>query len=169
MKNSNEILSPRRLERLRMQGYINYSDKELSSSAFGIRFAYRACVAVLITAIALQSTVLFSIMTGIALFGILLPNHPFDYVYNVALSGIMKRPKLRPRSKQLKFACTIATIWLAAVVYLMTVGYVNTALILAGVLVVVAILPSTIDLCVPSIVYQMIFGAKEKDSEFCYK
>lgn len=155
-----EILSEKRLNRLRTQGYTNQSDYELSDMAFGIRFAYRLCVGVVITAMLTQSLVLFSGMFVLACLGILLPNHPFDYIYNYTLSKWMDKPQLPARAKQLKFACTIATLWLASVVYFLSVGFTTTAMVLAGMLAFVAALPSTIDYCIPSVIYNALFSKK---------
>ena len=133
--------------------------------AFGIRFAYRSCVTILVVAIASQSTALFSAMLCIAFLGVVLPNHPFDYVYNYFLSSRMNKPRLPARSKQLKFACTIATSWLAGVVYLMSSGSTTAGLVMAGILVGIAALPSTIDFCVPSAIYNALFQRKEKQAQ----
>lgn len=165
MKTEKHILSSVRLARLRAQGYSNEDHLKLSEMAFGIRFAYRMCVAVLLVAIATKSIALFSFMLCIAFLGVVLPNHPFDYIYNYLLSKRMNRPSLVARSKQLKFACTIATISLVTVVYLMSTHNITAALIIACVLAGVAALPSTIDLCVPSLIYNMFFNKKEKQTQ----
>ncbi len=162
MKTGNKKLSEIRLKRLRAQGYMCQSDEELSEMAFGIRFAYRTCVSIIVVAMLTQSLTLFTIMLCIAFLGVILPNHPFDYVYNFALAKRMKKPKLPPRCIQLKFACTIATLWLASTVYFLFIGHTVTAMILAGSLAITASLPSTIDYCVPSVIYNALFQRKAK-------
>ena len=160
------ILSATRLNRLRAQGYTSESAQQLSNMAFGIRFAYRTCVVIVVTAMVTQSIALFSAMLTIAFFGVILPKHPFDYVYNYTLSKMMNKPQLSTRANQLKFACTIATLWLVAVVYLMAIGLNKEATILAGLLAITASLPSTIDICVPSVIYNAvarIMPAKAKE------
>ena len=157
-------LTQTRLNRLRAQGYTCESRRQLDRMAFGIRFPYRLCVAVLIAAIATKSVILFAVMLLIAFMGVVLPNHPFDYIYNYGISGLMNKPKVPPRANQLKFACSIATTWLAAVLYFMISGAVTTALIMAGILVAIASLPSTIDLCVPSLIYNILFKVRTKPS-----
>lgn len=162
MKTEIHILSSVRLARLRAQGYSNEDHLKLSEMAFGIRFAYRMCVAVLIIAIATKSIALFSFMLCIAFLGVVLPNHPFDYIYNYLLSKRTNRPSLPARSNQLKFACIIATVSLVTVVYLMSTHNMTAALIIACALAGVAVLPSTIDLCVPSLIYNRLFTKKGK-------
>jgi hypothetical protein len=162
METEKTILSFARLARLRAQGYSNESDLRLSELAFGIRFTYRVCVAVLIVAMATQSIALFSFMLCIAFLGVVLPNHPFDYIYNYVLSKPMHRPYLPPRSNQLKFACMVATLWLACTIYFMRTGNITAGLTMAAMLAGIAMLPSVIDLCIPSIIYNALFTRENK-------
>lgn len=162
MNMEKNTLSPIRLSRLRAQGFTCENERTLREMAFGIRFAYRACVLLLIVAIASKSIVLFSAMLGFAFLGIVLPNHPFDYVFNYALRRWLKAPLVPARSRQLKFACIIATVFLGAVVSLLYFGMVTQGLITAGILAAFALLPSTIDLCIPSLLYNAIFQKSGK-------
>lgn len=157
MNNTNSKLSATRISRIREQGYFNYSDGEIIDLAWGNRFAYILCTSILIFAIGTANITLLTIMTIIAFGGFALPNHPFDYIYNYGIRGIIKKPKLPRRSKQLKFACGTATLWLAAIIYLFSSGNTLAAYILGVVFVSIATLVSTIDLCIPSIVYNAIF------------
>lgn len=158
-------LSATRINRLRDQGYTQETDRELNELAFGIRFAYRVCTVMVIVAMTTQSLALFSFMLGTAIFGIILPNHPFDYIYNATFSKWLNKPALPARSVQLRFACTIASLWLATVVYLLYTDYTSTAMILAGLLAVVAGMASTIDLCIPSVIYKAAFLRTPSGSE----
>jgi len=160
METQEKKLSVSRLTRLRAQGYLHESDQQLSAMAFGVRFAYRACVTILIVAMITKSIAIFSFMLGIAFLGVVLPNHPFDYIYNHIFSNRMNKPKLPARSPQLKFACSIASVWLVSVIFLMWKNYTMVALIMAGVLAFVAALPSIIDLCIPSVIYNTIYRNK---------
>jgi hypothetical protein len=165
MKKKTEVLSETRLERLRKQGFAAENDLQLSKMAFGIRFAYRTCLAIITIAMITQSIVLFTFMLFVAFLGIVLPNHPFDYVYNFTLSKWLGKPEVPPRPVQLKFACSIATVWLASVVFLLDSGHVTSAMVMAGILAMVAALPSTIDYCVPSEIYVRLFLRNKKKSE----
>lgn len=162
MNKETNTLSPTRLNRLRAQGFSCENERTLREMAFGIRFAYRGCTLLLIVAIASKSIVLFSAMLGLSFLGIVLPNHPFDYVFNVILRRWLRAPRVPARSRQLKFACIIATVFLAAVVSMLHVGMVTQALITAGILAAFALLPSTIDLCIPSLIYNAIFQRSGK-------
>ena len=165
MKTTETTLSEKRINRLRAQGFTRETKNELTGMAFGIRFAYRSCIAVLTVALLTQSVALFSVMFVIAFLGIVLPNHPFDYLYNHALSTRMNRPKVPARSAQLKFACAIATTWIASVIYLMATGNTTAGTLLTINLILVAMLPATIDYCVPSAIYNALFLSKKAKSQ----
>ena len=157
-QNSNQNqLSETRINRLREQGYTSQTDAEISDLAFGNRFAYRICVTLLIFGVGFANIPLLSFMMVIAFLGLLLPNHPFDYIYNLVLSKKMKKPKLPPRSKQLKFTCTVATLWIGGTIYLFYTGLTNWGYIAGVSLIVVATLVSTVDFCIPSKIYNALF------------
>ncbi len=160
MKAENTFLSKNRLRCLRAQGYVAQTEEELHGLVFGIRFAYRACTIILISAIVMQSVALLLAMTFVGILGVVLPNHPFDYIYNYVLRGWMDKPELPARANQLKFACVISSIWLATIAGLQSAGFTNAGFIMAIILVLVAALPSTIDYCIPSAIYNVLFKVR---------
>lgn len=151
------LISASRINRLRVQGYTTQSPLELSQLAFGNRFAYRVCTTLLVVGVATASTSLLSFMMLIAALGVLLSNHPFDYIYNELLANRLNKPKLPKRSNQLKFACTVATLWIAATIYLFTTGLLTTAYVMGSILIGIAFTVSTTDFCLPSVIYNTIF------------
>lgn len=154
------LLSNTRINNLKAQGYGKYSDGEISSMAFGNRFAYIVCFSFLVIGVATANIPILIAMTIIAFFGIILPNHPFDYIYNHILRGMLDKPKLPPRSRQLKFTCILATVWLIATVYLFYAGYVVAGYVLGGLLASVSFIVSTTDFCIPSMIHNFIFKVK---------
>lgn len=153
-----KFLSQTRINRIKAQGYEGYSDLVINDLAFGNRFAYQVCVSILIIGVSLSNFTILSVMMGVAFLAVILPNHPFDYFYNYFLAKRMGKPQLPPRSKQLKFTCILATIWIGATLYLINVGMMNAAFVAGYSLVGVALLVSTTDYCIPS----MIFNATER-------
>jgi hypothetical protein len=160
MTTNHRLLSSTRINNLKAQGYRSYSDSELSALAFGNRFAYIVCGAIVAIAVAAANIPTLVAMTIVAFFGIILPYHPFDYIYNHVLRGMLNKPELPPRSKQLKFACIVATLWLIATTYLFYAGFVIAGYVLGGLLVAVAFIVSTTDFCIPSMIYNFIFKVK---------
>jgi hypothetical protein len=155
-------LSIKRLHGLRTQGYCNYSDSKLSELAFGNRFAYSACSLILLIGIGLSNIPILSTMLVISIFGVILPNHPFDYIYNNLLANLLNKPLLPPRSKQLKFACSLSAVWLAATIYLFYTGRTVAGYLVGGLQFLVALLVSTMDICIPSIIYNYLFKYEVK-------
>ena len=153
-------LSPTRIRRLKQQGYLSYTDEQLSDLAYGNRFAYRLCSAMLLVGVLTANFVLLGFMFLIAMFGFILPNHPFDYVYNYFFSERLGMAKLPPRSKQLKFTCFIATLWIGATMALFYTGYSMGGYIMGAMLFGMALIVATTDYCMPSIIYNWLFGVK---------
>jgi len=100
MKTKHQLLSATRINRMKAQGYGNYSDAEFSELAFGNKFAYIVCFAILAIGVATANIPILIAMAIVAFLGIILPYHPFDYIYNHVLRGMQNKPKLPPRSNQ---------------------------------------------------------------------
>ena len=160
MTTNHQLLSTTRINFLKAQGYCNLSDTEISELAFGNRFAYILCGSIVAAAVVTAHIPTLIAMTAVAFLGIILPYHPFDYIYNHMLRSMLNKPKLPPRSKQLKFACAIATLWLIATTYLFYAGLALEGYVLGGLLVAVAFIVSATDFCIPSMIYNFIFKVK---------
>lgn len=160
MESHSSILSARRLSFLRTQGYVKQSDRELADLAYGNRFAFRLCAVLLILGVTTASIPLLTVMMFIAFGGVILPYHPFDYIYNHGLRRRLNKPKLPPRSHQLKFACGMATLSIAGTIFLFWVGYILGAYIVGASLIGSATLVSTTDYCIPSQIYAYLFLRK---------
>jgi len=160
MTTDHQLLSATRIKFLKAQGYCDLSDDEISELAFGNRFAYIVCGSIVAVAVATAHIPTLIAMMVVAFLGVILPYHPFDYIYNHLLRGMLNKPKLPPRSKQLKFTCVIATLWLFATTYLFYSGLTNAGYVLGGLLVAVAFIVSATDFCIPSTIYNFIFRIK---------
>lgn len=153
-------LSKTRICRLKAQGYFNHSDSEISELAFGNRFAFIICSALVGLGVATAHIPILAAMALIALGGVILPYHPFDYIYNHVVSGLLNKPKLPPRSKQLKFACIIATTWLSGTIFLFYGSYALAGYIAGALVFTVAFIVSATDFCIPSTIYNFLFKVK---------
>jgi hypothetical protein len=160
MTTDHQRLPATRIKFLKAQGYSNLSDDDISELAFGNRFAYIVCGSIVAVAVATAHIPTLIAMMVVAFLGVILPYHPFDYIYNHVLRGMLNKPKLPPRSKQLKFTCVIATLWLFATTYLFYSGLTNAGYVLGGLLVAVAFIVSATDFCIPSTIYNFIFRVK---------
>jgi hypothetical protein len=158
MDNKHQLISTWRIANIRAQGYDHYSDQEISALSFGNRFAYIVCTILLLTGLITRNIPLLSAVLVIAFSGVVLPYHPFDYVYNYAIKRVLDKPLLPRRSNQLKFACLMATAFILLTLYFLLTGRVSYGYLSGCMLVSVALLVSTTDYCIPSTIYNRIFS-----------
>lgn len=160
MKSNDCTLTCISRHRLETQGYRGYTDMELQGFRFGIRFAYYVCGSLVILGLLLTNIEILAGAMIIAFVGSFPPYHPFDYLYNYGIRQLMNKPKIPPRSNQGRFACGVATVWLGGIIYCFYTGLVVPGYIAGGLLVAVAALVSTTDICIPSMVYNFWFKQK---------
>ena len=157
MMNDNFKISPWSHKLLEEQGFTGFTDTEISQHRFGIRFAYVICMTVVALGLIFKSQTILLIANGIAILGMLPPYHPLDYIYNYGVRFLVKRPKLPPRANQGRFACTIATLMLAAMNYYLYQGNITLVYIFGAGLLTSAFLVSFLDFCIPSKIYNALF------------
>jgi hypothetical protein len=157
MNDKTELISATCKRRLHVQGYQNYSDKELNDYKYGIRFAYGLCITLVALGLIFNSIPVLLFIALIALVGAFPPNHPFDYLYNHGVRQLLNKPKLPPRSNQGRFACGIAAVWLTVTIYLLYNDYLIAGNVFGALLFAVGALVTTTDICIPSIIYNAIF------------
>jgi hypothetical protein len=162
MKDTNCLISPARISRLKVQGYdTGFTDEEISQHAAGNRFAFQMCTLLFTTGIVLTNIPILLATAIIAFLTVILPNHPFDYLYNYGVRYWLNRPKLPRRARQAKFACSIASLWLGIIIYLFYNNLFAWGYALGGILFVIALLVSTIDFCIPSLIYNSLFRRRK--------
>jgi hypothetical protein len=158
MQGDSCLISAVRRYHLKEQGYYRgFSEDEISLHAVGHRLAFQVCLTIFTLGLVLTSIPILVIAGLLALFGVLLPWHPVDYLYNSVIRHWLKRPKLPPRSAQGKFACGIATVWIAVIIALFATGNFLTGYILGGIMFLIAFTVSTTDICIPSKIYNYLF------------
>ena len=150
-------ISEARKARLEAQGFTGYSRVQLNNIKWGVRLAYISCVSIVIAGLIGPSIEILAIALTFAFFGTVLPNHPFDYAYNYGVRYLIQKPMLPVRPNQSRFACALATLCLAVVIFafsrdMMVLGYV-----IGLMLVSMALLVSITDFCVPSLLYNACF------------
>jgi hypothetical protein len=142
-------LRPWMRENLSTQGY-RIADTERRRLWLGLRFPTGLCLALVVTALALQSVVMLVVLAGIGLVAGFSRRHPFDYLWNYGLRHAFDAPPLPPNPPRRRHAFKLATIWLLAVAALLGAGGDAAALALGGVLVAVCGLVTLTNFCVPS-------------------
>ena len=92
--------------------------------------------------------------------GFLTPKHPFDYVYDAALRPLLGGPSVPPSPAPRRFACQLATPWIAAIAVAFLAGAPAVAWILAVPLLLVAATVTTTNWCLPSLIYGLLHGLR---------
>jgi hypothetical protein len=158
---ANSKISPVRKQRLIIQGY-NLTDEQLNDYKTGIRFAYALCATLVITGLVLNNITILIIAAMVAFGGAFPPYHPFDYLYNYGFRFLLNKPKTPPRTAQGRFACGIASVWLTVTIFLLYNDHLIAAYILGAILVTLAVMVTTTDICIPSMVYNYFFRKEKK-------
>jgi len=144
--------------RLEAQGYVGLSDEVMAEVGPWARLATGLCMTWVVVGTVLGSATMIWALMPIAALGAILPWHPFDLIYNHGIRHLLgKRPLPRHRAPR-RFACSIATVWLAAAGYAFYSGATALGYILGGSLAVAAAFPTFTDFCIPSYFYGLMFG-----------
>ena len=101
--------------------------------------------------------VLWSLVV-IAALAALFPVHPFDLIYNWGIRHLRGTRPIPRRHAPSRFACGLGAVWLLATIWAFSAGQMVVGYLLGGSLTSVALLVSTTDICIPSMVYRFIFG-----------
>lgn len=144
---------------LTMQGYGALADGERRQLWLGIRLAPALCLLGIAVGTVLASPAVLFLMAGLAAVGgFLAPKHPFDYLYDVALRPIFGGPAIPVSPAPRRFACQLATPWIAAIAFAFLADASTVAWILAAPLIVVAATVTTTNWCLPSLIYGLVHG-----------
>ena len=142
---------------LTMQGYGSLSDSERRSLWLGLRFSPILCLTGIALGTALASPALLLAMALTAgVGGFLTAKHPFDYVYDAVLRPLLGGPSVPPSPAPRRFACQMATPWIAAIAVAFWAGAPTVAWVLAAPLLVVAAANTATNWCLPSFIYGLL-------------
>jgi hypothetical protein len=146
-------------KRLEIQGFTGMDDEMLSEVAPWLRFSPAVCAVLMGIGTALASPViLWVLVPPIAALGAIFRVHPFDLIYNYGLRYLAGRRPLPPNRAPRRFACGLAAVWLTATAWAFQAGALLIGYVLGGVLTLVALIVSTTDFCIPSLIYGVLFG-----------
>ena len=151
-------LKAKRLHRLDVQGFDNVAEERLAEVAPWLRLAFGLCATLAIVGTALASTPLLLTLAGIAFVPALSPVHPFDLTYNHGSRRMTGTPPLPKRGPPSRFACGVGALWLIVTVGAFDAGWTTVGYALGFTLASVAILVSTMDICIPSMLFRAMLG-----------
>jgi hypothetical protein len=116
----------------------------------GLRFTTALCLALVVTALALQSAALIFALVPIGAVAGFTARHPFDYIWNHAARHVVGGPPVPPNPTRRRHAFKLATVWLLAVGGLLAAGATTAGLVLGGLLVAACATVTATNLCLPS-------------------
>ncbi|HEX9832431.1 MAG TPA: DUF4395 domain-containing protein, partial [Mycobacterium sp.] len=149
-------------KRLEAQGFGALDDATLEELAPWLRWSPVLCAVFMVIGVAMMSPAVLWSLAGIAVLGALLLFHPFDLLYNYGVRYLTGTRPLPHQGPQRRFACGLATVWLAATGWAFHVGSPTVGLALGIPLILVAALVSVTHFCVPSLIYNTIFDRRER-------
>lgn len=142
---------------LTMQGYGELSDRERRSFWLGLRFSPALCLLGIALGTVLASPALLLVMAGTALVGgFIAPKHPFDYLYDLTLRPLLGGPSIPASPPPRRFACQLATPWIAAIGVAFLADTPTVAWVLAVPLLIAAAVVATTNWCLPSFIYGLL-------------
>ena len=146
--------------RLETQGFLGLDDTALTEVGPWLRFTPAVCTVLMGLGTALPAPGLLWALVPVAALGALFRVHPFDLAYNYGLRHITGTRSLPPNGPPRRFACGMATVWLAATAWAFSSGSLVAGYALGGALTGVAALVSLTDICVPSIIFRALFARR---------
>lgn len=149
-------------KRLEAQGFCDLDEVTLSELAPWLRWSPAICTLAMVVGVVLKSPAILWALAATALFGALLPFHPFDLLYNHGARFLTGTRPLPHQGPQRRFACAIATVWLLATGWAFYIGADLAGYALGVPLALVAALVSTTHFCIPSLIYNTLFPAPPK-------
>ncbi len=144
-------------KRLNIQGLAEVDDEVLAPVAPWLRMAFGGCAVLAASGTVLASPTILWILTPIAALAALFPVHPFDLIYNHGIRHLTKTGPLPKRRAPSRFACGVGAVWLVATALAFQSGRLMLGYVLGGALTSIALLVSTTDICIPSMIYNAVF------------
>jgi hypothetical protein len=151
--------------RLDIQGFECVEDEALAPVAAWLRLAFGLCAVMAAVGTALASPLVLLLLAPIAFLAAVFTVHPFDLLYNHGIRFLTGTGPLPRRGPPSRFACGLGAVWLVPTAWAFHAGLSVTGYVLGGLLAGVAVLVSTTDICIPSLVYRAIFGFPRRRAE----
>jgi hypothetical protein len=106
----------------------------------------------------LASPAILLLLAPLAALAAASPVHPFDLIYNDGIRRLTGTGPLPRRGVPSRFGCAMGALFLLVTAWAFAAGHVVAGYALGGMLTFVALLVSTTNICVPSIIYRSIFA-----------
>ena len=151
-------ISPRLQSWLELRGLACSRDPEFVKLVPWMRTKFVLSGSLVGIATAFALTPLLWAMVPIAAAGAIFTVHPFDLIYNYGLRHLTGTRPLPPNGAATRFSGGVAALWIVAIALSFQLGVTPLGYALGGSLTAVAALVSITHFCIPSFVYQFVFG-----------
>jgi hypothetical protein len=143
---------------LDIQGFDGVGDELLAQTAGWLRLAPALCAAFAAVGTGFGWAWLLWALAVLALFGAVLPFHPFDLLYNAGIRRLTGTPALPSNGGPRRFACALGAVWLVVTGALFAAGADVAGYVLGAAFVAAATLVATTHVCIPSILFRTACG-----------
>lgn len=148
-----------RSERLtRLQGWRNGDARQADASGFAQRLAPALCGLGAFAGVLTGSAVVYGLFAAGAMIGVVAANHPFETLYNRWATSHGRTP-LPPNRAAKRLGCAMGVGFLGGAAGAAALGASTLALVLGLMMAVTATFVATTGICVPSIVFTLLWGA----------
>lgn len=151
-------VSPTQRRFIEMQGFVGHDDAALAEIAPWLRLSPAICMTWTAVATAIGSAAMLYALVPFAIAGAVLNGHPFDALYNHGIRHLLGTRALPRYGAPRRFACAVASVWLIVAATALATGWTTVGLALGGSMAVAASVPTFTGFCIPSFVYQRLFG-----------
>lgn len=152
-----DSLSPRVRRRLQVQGFACPNEQAFLEVVPWTRFSPALCSAIGAIGTFLASPLILGALVPVAALGAVFRVHPFDLIYNHGIRRVTGTEPLPKNGVPRRFACGVATVWLAITALAFGTGAMLAGYVLGVLFVVVSGLVATTHICIPSLVYRRLF------------
>jgi len=139
---------------IELQGFMDLSDQDLWDLDHWLRLSPFLCGVWVGVGVALQSPAMIWALVPVAALGAILPNHPFDAVYNLGVRHLLGTPPIPRYPVPRRFASVMATVWLLAMGWCFDVGFRSAGWGLAAVMIIVQSVQVLTGFCIPAFLYR---------------
>jgi hypothetical protein len=158
MVDMTQTLTPRTARLLDIQGFDTVHMRELAPAAPWLRLAFGLCALLGGLGTVLASPTILLALALIATLAAASPVHPFDFIYNYGIRHLTGTGPLPRRGVPTRVGCGMGAVLVLVTAWTFSAGHVVVGYALGGALTFVVLLASTTDICIPSMIYRLIFG-----------
>lgn len=144
-------------KRLETQGYLGMDGASLGRIKYWLRLTPAICMSWTVLGTLLQSPAVLWTFVALALGGAILPVNPFDSFYHYALRHLFKSPRLPRFPAPRRFSCLLAATMVSVSAWSVQSGFFMPAYIIGAIALLVGLLQVSMGICIPAIIYGLIF------------